>query len=185
MARPYTASQSAASVAHLMMQNITPQMRWYGTMLVLIRHMGQRATPERLNQLKEVVPEDATARRITKPEEATFRGLYLVNAAERRIAGKRTIAQENAYLVAHVKAAVARKRAWAALKDAEKRWGELLSWRAVHDERTTPDCLALDGKNFFAHSPPGGTPPGAKHWRCRCVAGPPLSGAPVVGLVEP
>ncbi len=176
-------SYAAASVAHLMTQDIPPDMRRRGVLLVLIRMMGQRATPERLNQLMEVVPEEAVAKRIAKPEEATFRGLYLVNAAERRIAGKRTIGQEHAYLTNHILAATARNRARAALRDAEKRWGELLSWRAVRDERTTPDCLALDGKNFYAHSPPKGSPPGALHARCRCVAGPPLPGAPVVGLV--
>ena len=165
-----------------MTRDIPPDMRRRGVLLVLIQYMGQRATPERLNQLMEVVPEEATAKRFAKPDEATFRGLYLVNAAERRIAAKRTLGQESSYLASHIKAATARNRARAALRDAEKRWGELLSWRAVHDERTTPDCRALDGKNFYAHSPPGGTPPGAKHFRCRCVAGPPLPGAPVVGL---
>ncbi len=163
MSTTFPPSYAAASVAHLMTRDIPPDMRRRGVLLVLIQYMGQRVTPERMNQLMEVVPEEAVAKRIARPEEATFRGLYLVNAAERRIAGKRTIGQEHAYLTNHILAATARNRARAALRDAEKRWGELLSWRAVRDERTTPDCLALDGKNFYAHSPPGGTPPGAKH----------------------
>jgi hypothetical protein len=89
-------SYAAASVAHLMTRDIPPDMRRRGVLLVLIQYMGQRATPERLNQLMEVVPEEATARRIAKPEEATFRGLYLVNAAERRIAAKRTLGKRAA-----------------------------------------------------------------------------------------
>jgi hypothetical protein len=151
--------------------------------MVLIRMLGQRANAERLRQVAEVVPEEATRKRIANAEEATFRGLYLVNAAERRVAGKGSIAQEHSYLSAHVQAATQRRRARTVLRDAEKRWGMLLSWRAVHDERTTPDCLALDGKNFYSWAPPGGTPPGAKHPRCRCVPGPALAGAPIVGLV--
>src|SRR3712207_3339079 len=84
-----------------MTQDIPPDMRRRGVLLVLIRMMGQRATPERLDQLMEVVPEEAVAKRIARPEEATFRGLYLVNAAERRIAGQRTIGQETAYRRPH------------------------------------------------------------------------------------
>ena len=147
-------------------------------LLVLIRMIGQRATPERLRQHMEVVPEEATNRGIRNPEKDTFRGLHLVNAAERRIAGERTIAWESAYLMAHVKAATVRNRARQALRDAEKRWGELLSWRAVRSSRTAPDCLALDGRNFFAWAPSKGSPPGSLHPRCRCVAGPAIAGAP-------
>jgi hypothetical protein len=134
--------------------------------MVLIQMLGQTASPERLRQVAEVVPEEATLKRIPNSDEATFRGMYLVNAAERRIAGKRSIAQEHSYLRAHVEAATARRRARSALRDAERRWGPLLSWRTAGDSRVTPDCAVLNGKNFFAWSPPGGRPPGAVHPRC-------------------
>ena len=42
-----------------MTRDIPPDMRRRGVLLVLIQYMGQRATPERLNQLMEVVPEEA------------------------------------------------------------------------------------------------------------------------------
>jgi hypothetical protein len=85
--------------------------------------LGQTASPERLKQLLDVVPEEATGRRIANLDEATFRGLYLGNAAQRRVSGSASIAQESAYLRSHVQAATDRRRARQVMLDAEKRWG--------------------------------------------------------------
>jgi hypothetical protein len=49
----------------------------------------------------------------------------------------------------------------------------VLGWRAVLDERTTPDCRAAHRKNFYADQEPRIGWPGAVHVQCRCVPVPP------------
>jgi len=84
-------------------------VRRHGVLLVLQRMLGQTASPERLKQLLDVVPEEAADRRIANPDEAVFTGLYLVNAAQRRGSNSASITQESAYLRAHAQAATQRR----------------------------------------------------------------------------
>jgi hypothetical protein len=97
-----TPVRAAASIAHLMTQDMDANVRRHGVLLVLQRMLGQTASPERLKQLRDVGPEEAADRRIANPDEAVFTGLYLVNAAQRRVSNSASITQKSAYLRAHV-----------------------------------------------------------------------------------
>ncbi|WP_156960828.1 hypothetical protein [Amycolatopsis taiwanensis] len=44
----------------------------------------------------------------------------------------------------------------------------VLGWRAVMDDRTTADCRAAHGRNFYADQEPRIGWPGTVHVRCRC-----------------
>lgn len=51
--------------------------------------------------------------------------------------------------------------------------GPELGWYAQDDEKTSPECAAADGKNFYADTPPDIGYPGSVHPHCRCTSGPP------------
>jgi len=55
--------------------------------------------------------------------------------------------------------------------------GNLLSWNAVMDDRTSAECRAADRKNYRASVMPAIGWPGSVHPHCRCYAGPPTDGA--------
>jgi hypothetical protein len=61
--------------------------------------------------------------------------------------------------------------------------GGLLSWHAVMDNRTTLECREANGKNFPADQMPVIGWPGAVHPYCRCSAGKPIPGAPLLPSV--
>lgn len=116
-----------------------------------------------------------TATRRIASEEPEMRAMFLLASARRLtqalIDGAYTQALENEqrFLDMHVAAGRNRRKAARRVDDIA-RDGQVLVWRAVMDDRTTPDCAALDGRLFTADHPPGGVYPGAKHIRCRCRA---------------
>jgi len=59
----------------------------------------------------------------------------------------------------------------------------LLGWRAVLDDRTTPECRYAHGRNFKADRMPEIGWPGAVHVHCRCSPGPAIPGAPLIPSV--
>ncbi|NMH98900.1 phage minor head protein [Pseudonocardia acidicola] len=118
----------------------------------------------------------------------TRRSQYLVNAARRVYAtvqaGKtiaEAIAAERGHFDAHRLMQQRRQTAGAAMDAAAQEHGPVLGWNAVLDGKTDAVCAALDGKNFSITHPPKAGLPGAVHPFCRCTAGPPHPGAPVVG----
>ncbi len=92
---------------------------------------------------------------------------------------------ERRYFELHLLAEERRQRA-AALQDAtahhlsDREPHGLLGWRSVVDNRTTPECRWAHGKNFRADRMPEIGWPGAVHVHCRCSAGPPIPGAPLI-----
>lgn len=117
-------------------------------------------------------------------QEATLReGFYaatfMVNSANRMMHGS-TPAREQHYLRLHNEAKQARRDAGDAADRMAEIHGDILSWRAVRDGRTTPDCAAADGKNFSVSEPPLMGFPGGVHPYCRCTAGPPIEGAQTI-----
>lgn len=119
------------------------------------------------------------ATRLTQRENVMRRAQYLLNAARRLAkAGPgglgQALQQERRHLNAHVQAQSKRTMAAAATDSAAWSYGPVLGWYAKHDERTTKDCLAADGKNFYANQRPLIGWPGADHHtNCRCVPGKP------------
>lgn len=113
------------------------------------------------------------AMRRVAADEPEMRAQYLL-AAARRLTQARAehtysaaLEAEKRYLDAHV-AAGRKRRAAARRIDELGAGGQMLVWRAVMDDRTTPECAALNGRLFTAGDPPG--IPGAMHARCRCTA---------------
>lgn len=107
-------------------------------------------------------------------DEPRMRARYVYNAARRLtihlvdgtfLPGLQT---ERNNLQAHVRAGRNRQAAAQALDDVAQREGPLLQWVAILDDRTTPDCRALNGRIFTVDNPPA--IPGAVHPRCRCKA---------------
>jgi hypothetical protein len=83
--------------------------------------------------------------------------------------------------LSHVAAARRRDDAASAVDAAAHEHGDLLGWQTVLDERTTPECRAANGLNFYADDPPAIGAPGTVHGFCRCVAVGPFDGAGLVG----
>jgi hypothetical protein len=74
-----------------------------------------------------------------------------------------------------------RELAAARVDSAAMLYGRLLGWNTVVDSHTTPDCLAADGRNFYADKMPRIGYPGTVHATCRCYPGQPFPGAGMVG----
>ena len=73
------------------------------------------------------------------------------------------------------RAAAAGKTDMAALEH-----GNLLGWLAVNDKRTSPECKAASGKNYYASRMPDIGYPGSAHVSCRCLPSAPWPGAPLL-----
>lgn len=113
--------------------------------------------------------------RQTATGEATYRALFLLNAAARvqaRIDGGMSPADavraEMPNYRAHLAAQANRARAAVAVDRAARRFGPVLGWRAVMDSRTSAECRRADGKNFQLTSRPLIGWPGSVHPQCRC-----------------
>lgn len=107
-----------------------------------------------------------------------YRAQFLINSARRlanaRSEGRRldtAMAQERAWLGAH-RAAQRNRLRVAEHMDELAQQSPWLEWHAVLDDRTTPDCRAMNGAIFTLDVPPAIGWPGAVHPRCRCWATP-------------
>ena len=121
----------------------------------------------RANTLRRAQFALAAARRLTADvRTARSRGQ---NIGQALAAG---IARERRYFGQHLNAI--RNRMQAAMNTDIASWsyGDLLGWNTVQDSRTSPECRAADGMNFYASSPPLIGYPGAVHPHCRCYPGP-------------
>jgi hypothetical protein len=119
-----------------------------------------------------------------KAQNQKFRAAYLINAI-RRLADapdlQSGLKREKALFAAHLKASQRRTDAAKKTLNMSDHTGEgTLGWGGILDDRTTPDCRWLIGKNFDASNPPGGLYPGARHVYCRCYPTPAYPGKPVV-----
>lgn len=111
-------------------------------------------------------------------EVAIRRAQYTVNAALRitRHAGGDTrqttllaaLNAERQFFRQHVAACYRRIQAGAYVDSARNQHGPILGWESVRDERTSPECRAAHGKNFFALRRPLIGWPGSVHPSCRC-----------------
>lgn len=88
---------------------------------------------------------------------------------------------ERRYYGQHMMASWARMRAAAQVDTASMEHGRLLGWYTVLDRKTSPECIAANRHNFYADQMPAIGYPGAVHTNCRCMPGPPVPGAQLVG----
>lgn len=113
-----------------------------------------------------------------------YRAAYLLKAA-RRLADAddmgAALQREKALFKAHQDACARRvDGAKASVKMKTVTNSHVLGWGGILDDRTTPDCRWLIGKNFTVDNPPDGLHPGGRHPRCRCYPTPAYVGKPVV-----
>lgn len=88
-----------------------------------------------------------------------------------------SIARERRYYGQHMMAVWNRADAAAKVDSAASLYGLLLGWNTVLDARTSRECRAADGKNFYADRMPAIGYPGSVHPHCRCYPGRPHEGA--------
>jgi len=132
--------------------------------------------------------------RIEERQAFAWRALYTWGAADRLLAASdlaHAELVEAGYFGRHVAAELRRLRAAALVDVTSRLLGDrteeqvvesvpMLGWRAVVDNRTTPECKWANGRNFRADRLPIIGLPGAVHPRCRCTSGPPTPGAPTI-----
>lgn len=127
-------------------------------------------------------------------EELTYRGLYTLSAArrlgsavlkpetrekERAKALKSALDSEKRNFGRHLDSAKQRERGRERMRDARRRYGDVLSWHHLGTAKThRPSHLKAAGKNFHADRVPKltGVFPGMKPG-CDCVPGAPILGA--------
>ena len=95
------------------------------------------------------------------------------------------MARERRYFGQHRDAIWQRSQAAQQVDMAAWSYGDLLGWNTVLDARTSADCRAANGKNFYASSVPLIGYPGSVHPHCRCYAGPPRPGARMLPSARP
>lgn len=78
------------------------------------------------------------------------------------------LATERRFFEQHQAAMWNRARAAGQTDMAAAEHGELLGWLAKKDSRTSPECAAASGKNYYASRMPEIGFPGAVHPSCRC-----------------
>ena len=98
------------------------------------------------------------------------------------------VERERRYYGQHLVAIWNRSKAGAQTDTAAMTYGNLLGWHAHRqDGKTSPECLAANGQNFYADHMPLIGYPGAVHPHCRCQPGSPFPGArllPSYGLPQ-
>jgi hypothetical protein len=82
------------------------------------------------------------------------------------------LARERRYYEQHQQAMWNRAKAAGQTDMAAMEHGHLLGWNTVLDARTSAECRAADGKNYYAAAVPDIGFPGAVHPGCRCFPGP-------------
>jgi len=82
--------------------------------------------------------------------------------------------RERRFYGQHLVAIWGRQRAGAQVDSAAMLHGRMLGWHTVRDAKTSKECLAADGKNFYADHVPLIGYPGAVHPNCRCQPGAPF-----------
>lgn len=109
--------------------------------------------------------------------EATYRAQYVLAASRRLQAASRlgkfeeALRAERRYFNQHLEAVQNRRNSASAVDRAVIRYGDELGWYAKMDSRTSAECRAANGKNFYASKMPPIGYPGAVHPHCRCTAG--------------
>ena len=127
---------------------------------------------ERMNLQRRSAFVVAAARRIgVSLKDARSRG------ESQTAALARAVQQERRFYGQHLIATWQRSQAGAQVDSAAMVSGLLLGWHTTRDTRTSADCLAANGKNFYADHMPVIGYPGAVHPHCRCQAGTPFPGA--------
>lgn len=110
-----------------------------------------------------------------------YAATYLASALERlRKGGQDAMRREKTYLAAHVAAQKKRDIARVQSQRQARKSGRLIGWYTSEDDKTTPDCRAADGCNFYANQGTVIGFPGAAHPNCRCRPGPPHEGGRMV-----
>lgn len=104
----------------------------------------------------------ATRRVLATEREARAKGLSVDAAREQ------ALATEQRYFEMHLAAMANRAKAAGETDKAAARYGNLLGWLAKKDDRTSPECYAASGKNYYASHMPDMGFPGAVHPSCRC-----------------
>jgi hypothetical protein len=87
------------------------------------------------------------------------------------------MAREKRYYALHMQAAWNRASAAAKVDSTAGVYGLLLGWYSVLDSRTSRECRAAAGRNFWADRMPLIGYPGSVHPHCRCYPGRPHEGA--------
>lgn len=159
--------------------------------------LGRSAIIEavRIAMIRPVTTIPDTAKRASaqvREAEFYYRAAYIVQAAHRihqvTRAGRPlsdAVRGERAAYQRHLDAQG--KRATSAMKinRLSARGDGKLGWYATLDSRTSPECRAANGKNFFADQRPSIGYPGSVHPSCRCEPGPAHRGKAMVYDIKP
>jgi hypothetical protein len=95
------------------------------------------------------------------------------------------VTAERRYYGQHLLASWGRDNAAARVDSQAMQSGRLLGWYTVNDSHTSAECRAANRHNFYADQMPAIGYPGMVHPHCRCLPGPPVPGAPMVGSNRP
>lgn len=129
------------------------------------------AQVSRMNAARRAQYVIAAAKRVTGAmREALSKGEPVKAAAREQMATERRYYEQH-------QAAMWNRAAAAGKTDMEAAvHGDFLGWNSVMDARTSAECRAADGKNYYASAMPDIGFPGSVHPSCRCFPSAPHPG---------
>lgn len=138
------------------------------------------ATVSRLNLMRRAQFTVASARRI----QGSLRDARSMDQSMRQALAD-AVTRERRYYGQHLLAGWGRENAAARVDSQAMATGRLVGWYTTMDARTSAECKAANRHNFNADQMPAIGYPGMVHPYCRCLPGPPVAGAPMVGSNRP
>jgi hypothetical protein len=136
----------------------------------VIGHASEQAA--RMNAARRAQYVIAAAKRVMgAARDARAKGEPVIAAVRGQLA------TEQRYYSLHQTAMWSRAAAAGKTDMAAAEHGDLLGWNTVIDKRTSLECKAADGWNYYASSMPDIGFPGGTHEHCRCFPSAPHPGA--------
>lgn len=173
-----TATSAAAAVAALKLRFALSAAVWQALSAVLGQVMSHpppvtgivgpaSQQTARMNAARRAQYVTAASKRVLAAQAAARAKGEPVQAATQA-----ALATEQRYYAQHQQAMWQRATAAGKTDMAAAEHGRLLGWYSIRDKRTSPECRAADGKNFYVTAMPDIGFPGAVHGACRCFPGP-------------
>jgi hypothetical protein len=181
-----TAASAAAVVATLKLRfklGVLSALFWLGMLMVLSRIVMPNPPPvtgtigaaseevSRMNAARRAQYVVAASKRVADAaQEARSKGEPVTAAMDAQVT------REQRFYFLHRQAMWSRAQAAMSTDMAALEYGPLLGWKAVLDNRTSPECKNANGRNFYATAMPDIGFPGSVHLACRCRAVAPWPG---------
>jgi hypothetical protein len=170
-------SAAGAGALGLLLKSKAERLAWRAALGIVMSHPpgadgfhgAAGANMARTNLMRRAQFTVSAAQRLSKDVSRAISALQPVVAAL-----DRGVTRERRFYGQHLLAIWQRQKAGAQADSAAMDHGRMLGWHTELDGKTSAECKAANGKNFYADRVPVIGYPGAVHPHCRCRPGAPF-----------